>query len=113
METICVTLSVGWLAVGLGVLWFFLYGVGTTWQMVCEGQKATPPRTYTMWTIITQGFANGVGAAVGWLAAYMLWVLWRESRDRFDLGHVALFVIALLGVTGWLPRRAQDVFSSR
>ena len=113
METICVTVSVGWLAVVLGVIWFVAYGIGTTWQMIYEGYHQQPPRRYTLWTIITQGFANGAGAAAGWVAAYILWVLWTEHRDRFDLGHAVLFGIALLGITGWLPVRLRELFGGR
>ena len=95
----------------LGVIWFFTYGIGTTWQLVHERNPSLPP--FTCWTIITQGFANGAGAAAGWVAAYMLWVLWTEHRDRFDLGYAVLFGIALLGITGWLPRWLMGLFGGK
>ena len=121
---ICLTVSAGGLAAVLGAIWFVTYGIGTTWQMVHErpyqnqvrqAQQLPQLPLFTCWTIVTQAFAQGTGAAAGWLAAWMLWVLWtdEQSRASFNLGHVALFGIALLGVTGWLPRRVMEVFGGR
>ncbi len=117
----CELMSIGWVAVALGVIWFFAYGIGTTCQMIRERlyqnqvlQAKQPPQPplppFTCWTIVTQGFSNGLWAAVGWPAAYVLWVLAPTTASDLALGHVGLLVFALLSVTGWLPAQVKQIF---
>jgi hypothetical protein len=114
----------------LAALWFLAYGIGTTWQLVYErpyqnallqrvGQPTLP--SFTCWTVITQVFSNGLWAAAGWPAAYVVWRLWRDhwrdSPKDINAGGaalaLALLLFALLSVTGWLPARLEGIFGRK
>ena len=89
----------------LAFFWFIVYGIGTPWQIGYEN----PQGRFSWWWKVSQFFAHGAGASAGWAAAYMLWKLWETRMEHFDLSYVILFVIAFLGITGWLPHITVEI----
>ena len=91
----------------LAFIWFIAYGLGTPWQVRHENPQRS--EVFTCWQKVTQFFAHGLGAAVGWVATYMLWRLWETRPDHFDLSYVVLLAIAYLGITVLLPHVANRI----
>src|SRR6266852_4249707 len=105
---------VGFAAAALGFSMFYGLGARSMFtssavdsQMVTWWRTAWPYKMHQFWF-------NFVGSLVGWGCAWPLLEGFRRNphKPEFQAAHALYFIVAFLGITGWLPYAMAGLASS-